>query len=55
MGGQIGLISGGIAGIRTLQGTPNAKRILELLRDVQLSSSFFFFFTFALGIMNFTF
>ncbi|RHZ76670.1 hypothetical protein Glove_194g17 [Diversispora epigaea] len=35
MGGQIGLISGGIAGIRALQSTPNAKRILELLRDVQ--------------------
>ncbi|CAG8439587.1 6477_t:CDS:10 [Diversispora eburnea] len=35
MGGQIGLISGGIAGIRTLQSTPNANRILELLRDVQ--------------------
>ena len=35
MGSQMGLISGALAGVKTIQSSPNPQRLVSVIREVQ--------------------
>lgn len=35
MGSQMGLISGALAGVKTINGLPNPQRLINVIREVQ--------------------